>query len=103
MDQYNIKLMELKYKQIMAFNYKSGLKLFLSQIKNMDKFDIKDVFFSIVALDRENLNIVLKLSNKADDDIDYNEIFESNPILQGSYSFTQTRLHLEIKWKLFLT
>ena len=24
-------------------------------------------------------------------------------ILQGSYSFTQTRLHLEIKWKLFLT
>ena len=77
--------------------------LFRSQIKNMDEFDIKDVFFSIVALDRENLNIVLKLSNKADDDIDYNEIFESNHILQGSYSFTQTRLHLEIKWKLFLT
>ncbi len=99
----NIQLVELRHKQIMAFNYKSGLKLFLKQIRNITDYDAKDIFLSIVAIDRENLNLILKLSNKADIDIDYDEVIKSKPIYEGSYNFTQTRLHLDIKWKLFLT
>ncbi len=102
-DLINIKLIELKHKQIMAFNYQSGLKLFLNQIKDYQQHEAKDIFLSIVAVNREDLNVILKLSNKSDVDIDYNEIIESEPVYQGSFEFKQTRLHLTTKWKLFLT
>ena len=99
----NIKLIELRHQQIMAFNYKSGLKLFLKQLKEINDYQAKDVFLSVVTTDRENLNIILKLSNKADSDIDYNHLLLTDPIYTGTYSFTQTRLNLDVNWKLFLT
>lgn len=99
----NIKLVELKHKQIMAFNYPSGLKLFLQQIKDYKQCEAKDLFLCIMAIDRENLNIILKLSNKPDYDINYNQIMKSTPLYKGNYYFVQTRLHLKTQWKLFLT
>jgi len=87
----------------MAFNYEGGLRLFMKQLKDVENYEAKDMFLSVVATDRENLNIILKLSNQSDLDVDYNAILETNPIYEGSYEFIQTRLNLNINWKLFLT
>ncbi len=102
-DTLNIQLVELNHKHIMAFNYKGGLRLFMKQLKDINYYDAKEIFLSVVATDRENLNIILKLSNQSDLDIDYDTILKSNPIYTGSYEFIQTRLNLNINWKLFLT
>lgn len=102
-DTLNIQLVELNHKHIMAFNYEGGLRLFMKQLKNINDYEAKDIFLSVVATDRENLNIILKLSNQSDLDIDYNTILKTNPIYTGSYEFIQTRLNLNVSWKLFLT
>lgn len=102
-DLLNIQLVELNHKHIMAFNYEGGLRLFMKQLKDIEGYEAKDMFLSVVATDRENLNIILKLSNQSDLDVDYNTILESNPIYEGSYEFIQTRLNLNINRKLFLT
>jgi len=102
-DTLNIQLVELNHKHIMAFNYEGGLRLFMKQLKDINYYDAKEIFLSVVATDRENLNIILKLSNQSDLDIDYDTILKSNPIYTGSYEFIQTRLNLNINWKLFLT
>ena len=102
-DNLNIQLVELNHKHIMAFNYEGGLRLFMKQLKNINDYEAKDIFLSVVATDRENLNIILKLSNQSDLDIDYNTILKTNPIYTGSYEFIQTRLNLNVSWKLFLT
>ncbi|WP_129614221.1 hypothetical protein [Acholeplasma hippikon] len=87
----------------MAFNYDGGFRLFMKQLKNINDYEAKQIFLSVVATDRENLNIILKLSNQSDLDIDYYVVLQSNPIYEGSYDFIQTRLNLNINWKLFLT
>jgi len=102
-DLLNIQLVELNHKHIMAFNYEGGLRLFMKQLKDVESYEAKDMFLSVVATDRENLNVILKLSNQSDLDVDYNTILESNPIYEGSYEFIQTRLNLNINWRLFLT
>ena len=102
-DNLNIQLLELNHKHIMAFNYEGGLRLFMKQLKDINDYEAKEIFLCVVATDRENLNIILKLSNQSDLDIDYDTILKSNPIYTGSYEFIQTRLSLNINWKLFLT
>lgn len=103
MDLLNIQLVELDHKHIMAFNYEGGLRLFMKQLKDIDSYEAKEMFLSVVATDRENLNIILKLSNQSDLDVDYDTILQTNPIYEGSYEFIQTRLSLNINWRLFLT
>lgn len=75
----------------------------MKQLKGVNYYDAKEIFLSVVATDRENLNIILKLSNQSDLDIDYDTILKTNPIYTDSYEFIQTRLNLNINWKLFLT
>ena len=102
-DTLNIQLVKLNHKHIMAFNYDGGFRLFMKQLKNINDYEAKEIFLSVVATDRENLNIILKLSNQSDLDIDYDMVLQSNPIYEDSYDFIQTRLNLNINWKLYLT
>lgn len=95
--------MKLNHKYLMAFNYDGGFRLFMKQLKNINDYEAKELFISIVATDRENLNIILKLSNQSNLDIDYDMVLQSNPIYEDSYDFIQTRLNLNINWKLYLT
>jgi len=100
--ELNIELTNLKHYQIMSYNYDSGLKIFLKQLKQLDEYDVKDIFNLVIVEDRENLNVVLKLSNISDDDIDYYSLLKSKEFYNGVFQFSQTRLHLNVNWRFFI-
>ena len=89
----------------MKYDYIKNVPMFIRKVKTMaylDSFDKKNLFHSVIAVDRENLIVCIHLSNRNNTEINLLDERTNPSILKGEFPFKQTRLKYNTKWSIII-
>ena len=74
----------------------------LKDLKNRRDVDLKEIFSFVIAVDRDNLILCIHLSNRNINEINLNDEIGNIPLKSGNFNFIQTRLQIDVNWKIFI-
>ena len=105
LSEVNAQFLTLRYKKLMNYTYEKNIPLFmrkLKDLKNKRDVDLKEIFSFVIAKDRDNLILCIHLSNRNINEIDLNGEIDNIPLKSGKFNFIQTRLHIDVNWKIIV-
>ncbi|WP_162849172.1 hypothetical protein [Acholeplasma hippikon] len=89
----------------MNYTYEKNIPLLmrkLKDLKNKRDVDLNEIFSYVIAVDRDNLILCIHLSNRNINEIDLNDKIDNIPLKSGNYNFIQTRLQIDVNWKIII-
>lgn len=97
-------LLLLKHQKLMRYSYEKNIPIFMRRINKLNNkdVDLKDIFNYIIAIDRDDLILCIHLSNRNIADINLNDEINNKPLKSGTFKFIQTRLNIDVKWRIII-
>lgn len=99
------KLASLNCEKIMNYSYFKNQKLFESKLKLCKEpttTDLRLLFHNIITISRDELLFCIKLTNRNPSEIVLDNEVLNEPIIEGLFPFRQTRVKLNVKWKVII-
>ena len=62
----------------------------------------KEIFNKVIAVNRENLILCIHLTNRNIDEIDLNVELANIPLFKGNFEYIQSRLLLNVNWRIII-
>lgn len=100
-----IKQANIRFNKILKYDYSKNYSLFrahLRKLETSDDINLKDLFKVVIAKDRDDLLLCIKLSNRNFNDIDLKNEVKNTPIFKGTFKFIQTRLKVDVNWSIII-
>lgn len=97
-------LLLLKHQKLMRYSYEKNIPIFMRKINKLNNkdVDLKDIFNYVIAIDRDDLILCIHLSNRNITDINLNDEINNKPLKSGTFKFIQTRLNIDVKWRIII-
>ena len=74
----------------------------LKLIKESTIADFRLLFHNIITITRDELLFCIKLTNRNLNEIILDNEVLNEPIIEGTFQFRQTRVNLNVKWKVII-
>lgn len=101
LQQLEINEANLRFEKIMKFDYSRNLPLLLRRLTTSN-VDHKEIFNKVIAVNRENLILCIHLTNRNIDEIDLNVELANIPLFKGNFEYIQSRLLLNVNWRIII-
>lgn len=100
-----IKQANIRFNKILKYDYSKNyslLRAHLRKLESSNDINLKNLFKVVIAKDRDDLLLCIKLSNRNFNDIDLKNEVNNTPIFKGTFKFIQTRLKLDVNWSIII-
>lgn len=101
-----LSLTSMMHTKAIKYNVEKKMKAFIKQLREhpakWDNNSVKDLFDYVIAIDRQNIMIVKHLTNAPINEHALRMARLKRSVCYGQFHFVQTRLSLDVNWKLII-